>query len=55
MTGFGGLLTLTDWWAGILDSTDWVITRKCFKLALTGPRLPKLPFRRAIWGVMRLG
>lgn len=52
---FRGLLTLTAWWAGTLNTTDWVITRKCSKLALTGPRLPKLPFRKVILGVMHLG
>lgn len=52
---FRGLLTLTAWWAGTFNTTDWVITRKCSKLALTGPRLPKLPFRKVIWGVMHLG
>lgn len=35
----GGLLVMTDWWAGILNSTDWVITRKCSEQALIGPRL----------------
>lgn len=36
---FGGLLVMTDWWAGFLNSTDWVITRKCSEQALIGPRL----------------
>lgn len=36
---FGGLLVMTDWWAGFVNSTDWVITRKCSEQALIGPRL----------------
>lgn len=48
------MLTLTDWWAGILNRPDWVITRKCSKLPLIGPRLLKLPFRQVILIVMHL-
>lgn len=46
---WGAWLTQTDWWAGTLNSADWVITRKCSKLALIGPRLPKVPFGRVIF------
>lgn len=46
---WGAWLTPTDWWAGTLNSADWVITRKCSKLALIGPRLPKVPFGKVIF------
>lgn len=53
---FGGLLVMTDWWAGFVNSTDWVITRKCSEQALIGPRLWN--FRRhwlgkAPWMILR--
>lgn len=39
---FWGLLVMTDWWAGFLNSTDWVITRKCSEQVPNWPRTLKL-------------
>lgn len=50
-----GLLTPADWWAGTLNSTDWVITSTFSKRALIGPILVQLPFRYVNLGVMDLG
>lgn len=38
----GGLLVMTDWWAGFLNSTDWVITSKCSEQGPNWPQTSKL-------------